>query len=407
MRDDEPAVLCPVRGAGRITVVCGGIVIAAAWAVTATGVASPYLAVTRVLAELLVAPAVALAWRFRRHRLAIAAVLIAAANYLLRDSVGGSGDVDLSRPLLGVMVPLNLGLLGLVADRPLRSVAMLIHLGLVTVQITALAYLQGAGLPASAFVTAPWIKLLEAPQATLLAILMAATFVLLAFALRRASFEASLLWVLVGWGLAIAGAGASERESLLLACAQLVLLVGLIEDTYRLAYHDELTGLPGRRALEEALRELTGEFAIAMVDIDHFKRFNDRHGHDVGDQALRMVADRLLIVSGGGRAYRYGGEEFAVLFPGRSPDQAHEHLERLRREIFTRRFAIRSPSRPRRKPEHPRAPKNPPRRITLTVSIGLAGSTPRRTRPGEVMKAADQALYRAKRAGRNRLSVAK
>ena len=83
-----------------------------------------------------------------------------------------------------------------------------------------------------------------------------------------------------------------------------------------MAYDDELTGLPARRALNEALTRLRGVYTVAMVDIDHFKRFNDEHGHDVGDQLLRMVGARVGEVRGGGRAFRYGGEEFAVLFPG-------------------------------------------------------------------------------------------
>ena len=67
-----------------------------------------------------------------------------------------------------------------------------------------------------------------------------------------------------------------------------------------MAYDDELTGLPARRALNEALARLRGTYTVAMVDIDHFKRFNDEHGHDVGDQILRMVGARLAGVGGGG-----------------------------------------------------------------------------------------------------------
>ncbi|MDP0971523.1 diguanylate cyclase, partial [Klebsiella pneumoniae] len=84
------------------------------------------------------------------------------------------------------------------------------------------------------------------------------------------------------------------------------------------AFRDELTGLPGRRALNERTQRLGRNYVLAITDVDHIKRFNDTHGHDVGDQVLRLVASKLSKVNGGGRAYRYGGEEFAVVFAGKS-----------------------------------------------------------------------------------------
>ena len=106
-------------------------------------------------------------------------------------------------------------------------------------------------------------------------------------------------------------------HSAFMAAAGAILFISLLEESHSLAFRDTLTGLPGRRALEERLRSLGGRYTIAMVDIDHFKNFNDQHGHDVGDQVLKLVAARLAEVGGGGRAYRYGGEEFSVLFRGR------------------------------------------------------------------------------------------
>src|SRR2546426_9194380 len=97
-----------------------------------------------------------------------------------------------------------------------------------------------------------------------------------------------------------------------------------------MAYEDTLTGLPARRALNEALLRLGGQYSVAMIDVDHFKRINDRHGHDVGDQVLKMIAAKLAQVSGGGKAYRYGGEEFAVIFPGRKAEECLADVEALR-----------------------------------------------------------------------------
>src|SRR5258708_12981696 len=82
-----------------------------------------------------------------------------------------------------------------------------------------------------------------------------------------------------------------------------------------------------------------------MLDVDHFKKFNDTYGHDSGDHALRMVASKLAHVSGGGRAYRYGGEEFAVVFPGKSLAEAAVAMDKLRRVIEHASFVARAKTR--------------------------------------------------------------
>jgi diguanylate cyclase (GGDEF)-like protein len=169
-----------------------------------------------------------------------------------------------------------------------------------------------------------------------------------------------------------------------------------------MAYRDELTGLPARRALNDALLRVGGTYTVAMVDVDHFKKFNDTHGHDVGDQVLRMVAGRLARVPGGGRAFRYGGEEFAVLFPGKTVEESAPHLETLRAAVASATFTKRGLDRPKRKPKSPRARGASARPLAVTVSIG-AGQARGSALPEQVVKAADKALYRAKEGGRNRV----
>jgi diguanylate cyclase (GGDEF)-like protein len=187
------------------------------------------------------------------------------------------------------------------------------------------------------------------------------------------------------------------------ANAGLVLVVAAVESAYVMAYHDELTGLPARRALNEALQRVDGTYTMAMVDVDHFKKFNDTHGHDVGDQVLRMVAERLGSVAGGGRAFRYGGEEFAVLFAGKSCGESIPHLETLRKAVAGATFTIRGKDRAKKKPES-RGRGGGAGKVTVTVSIGAAQARGAAL-PDDVVKAADRALYRAKEGGRNRVEV--
>jgi GGDEF domain-containing protein len=175
-----------------------------------------------------------------------------------------------------------------------------------------------------------------------------------------------------------------------------------------MAYKDDLTGLPARRALMRDLDGLGGMYTLAMVDVDHFKKFNDRYGHDVGDQVLRMVATQLARAPGGARAYRYGGEEFTLLFPGKAREDTLEHLDRARSRVADSTFTLRHWRRPRKRPVDPGGWKfsdaRKPRRLSVTVSVGVADSSGPSVEPEEVLKKADRALYRAKKAGRNRVS---
>jgi diguanylate cyclase (GGDEF)-like protein len=197
-----------------------------------------------------------------------------------------------------------------------------------------------------------------------------------------------------------------DSASLYFAAAGLILVLTPLESAFSLAFEDGLTGLPARRALEESLRHMGRTWAVAMVDIDHFKKLNDRHGHEVGDQVLRMVARELEKLGGGGRAFRYGGEEFTLLFSACSAEEAADHADELRRRIAERRFAVRSPLRPKKK-QQGRSPAGGDKHLRVKVSIGVAERSERLTTPEQVIKAADKALYRSKKAGRNRVTVGK
>jgi diguanylate cyclase (GGDEF)-like protein len=214
---------------------------------------------------------------------------------------------------------------------------------------------------------------------------------------------------LVAFFIACAFVGSFGSYAAFMSAAGIILLVAVLQESHRLAFRDELTGLPSRRALDERMRALGPDFAVAMVDVDHFKKFNDTHGHDVGDQVLRLVAARLAEVGGGGRAFRYGGEEFTVLFPEAGVSDALPHLDRIRQAIEDYRMAIRGEDRPRSEKKGSRrrgAREDAPRdqALSVTVSIGVAGPLRRGRAPAEVIKAADEALYRAKDGGRNRVS---
>ncbi len=214
-------------------------------------------------------------------------------------------------------------------------------------------------------------------------------------------------FVCMAWALP-RGAQHPIELALMSAAALTALSISLAHEGFHMAFRDELTGLPGRRALNERLQRMGRVYTLAMADVDHFKAFNDTHGHDVGDQVLRMVASQLRRVPGGGQAYRYGGEEFTLVFPGKTAAESLPHLETVRRAIEAYQMRLRD------KPARPKADQLGQRRrgvrggrnsrpLRVTVSIGLAERGDALRAPDAVIKAADQALYKAKDGGRNQV----
>jgi diguanylate cyclase (GGDEF)-like protein len=238
-------------------------------------------------------------------------------------------------------------------------------------------------------------------------LMFAATFGLLIARLVRRSNATGrgFLWALIASFLALNTLRGGPVPTIYFSTAGLILIMSVIEASYFMAYRDGLTGLPARRALNEDILRLSGQYTIAMVDVDRFKNLNDRYGHEVGDQVLRKVASRLESVGGGGKAYRYGGDEFALLFPGRDPDEVMSHLERVRVSIEDAKFALRGKDRPKERPESLDSNRKPPKKVSVTVSIGAAGRSDHRSAPSEVITFADRALYQAKEAGRNRVKM--
>lgn len=356
-----------------------------------------------------------LAWRFDRSRLVLALLVLALADRaLLHFAAGAARTTEVGRTVFNataLLLPLNLAAFSWLSERGLLTARGRWKLGLLLLQV--LATLAVASRPELAAVadaldyplveSAP-LRAIRLPQPALLAFGLAFVLVTTRFVRHPNALESGSVWALVAAFVAVTTGPGGLVSTLYLTTAGLILLISLIETSHGMAYGDELTALPGRRALNEALLKLGDRYAIAMVDIDHFKRFNDEHGHDVGDQLLRMVGSRLAQVGGGGKPFRYGGEEFAVIFPGKSVDDTIPHLEALRKTVASFAFTVRGRRRPREKPPAPRASAGR-RQAFVTISIGIAETDRRHSTPEQVIEAADAALYRAKRAGRNRLSA--
>ena len=358
---------------------------------------------------------VLLGWRFHRSRLLFALLLVTLADRtLLYFAVGH--DLARDRVVLqaiGVLLPLNLAALTLTAERGVLTPPGLARFALVLGQLALVAILdrEAAGATATLLHTRllpqwlfGWTSLADP---ALLAFFVAGGLVAAAQLMSPTQTGRSFGWALIPTflGLSTVRPGNPGFSTFYLATAALILIVAVAEASYHMAYQDSLTGLPARRALNEALLRLGGQYTVAMLDVDHFKRINDHHGHDVGDQVLKMIAAKLAQVGGGGKAYRYGGEEFAVIFAGRGAESCLPDLEGLRQTVDDTRFILRARFRSKKKKEKVLTDRGPGQRVPVTISIGVAEKNERHTKWDQVVKAADRALYRAKEGGRNQVQA--
>jgi diguanylate cyclase (GGDEF)-like protein len=371
-----------------------------------------------------------LAWRFHSSRIFFALLVLFLAQQAI--ALFGGGQVSpgttgwIAVQAAAVVVPLDFVLIALMRERGFTvpataPVGLLLFVQFVIVAVLCRAA-EGAPSPAAHVHHAA--TTVSLPGYALLMFAAAGTFLLARFLFTRKPVDSALLWSLAAFFLSLRFTGTTRVSTMYSVTAACVLAASIIENSYLLAYHDELTTLPSRRAFNDALLRLQAPYSIAVVDIDHFKRFNDTYGHDTGDQVLRLVAASLARVSGGGQAYRCGGEEFNILFAGKTTAQVVEHLEHLRATIESSEFRMRSgdrrqiPRGPDRRNQRTRGrarkadairqlarESNPPS-LRVTISIGVATSAKQESDPERVLQAADKALYRAKANGRNRVETA-
>ena len=223
---------------------------------------------------------------------------------------------------------------------------------------------------------------------------------------KRTSTETALLaaWLTgnaIFYDFSISGISTTLFTALLLA-----MFISLIQSAYDLAFVDALTLLPGRRALDEKMGTLSKQYSIAMIDVDHFKKFNDTYGHAIGDQVLRLVASKVRKVGCGGLAYRYGGEEFAILFPKKKTVTVESSLNKLRESISGYHMTLRNKDRTPNKKLGEKlrgAIASRQKNVNITVSIGVAEKLESHHSAEDVIKDADEALYKAKNTGRNKV----
>jgi diguanylate cyclase (GGDEF)-like protein len=419
------------RGTLKSLLVPGGVLLLAAAVFIGLALPSASSSAIDFYSYAAFAAGILLSLRFRSSRVLITLISLVlsqvALNFFLRGTGHAPGPGRIALEAISILLPLNILIMSFAGERGLSVPALTPKLLLIFAESVLVAILCRPGQTSSPAVlhlgfsphkTISWTAV--PPAGTIVCLVVFCILILRALTLRK-PLENGILWSLASAFLALSSGGAGPHAKAYFATAGLILVSSIIENSYVLAYHDELTSLPGRRAFNEALLRLEKPFAIAVVDIDHFKKFNDTHGHETGDEVLRMVASRLARVEGGGQAFRVGGEEFSILFPNLRMEDTVPHLEQLRSQVEASRFRVRGGL------DRRRVPRGSDRRtngnskgtrirqlateersieLSVTVSIGVAEPTSHTTEVEDVIRAADKALYRAKQAGRNRVEIA-
>ena len=353
-------------------------------------------------------------FHFRRGRMVLAFLLLALFYFIFRTFLFAgltTAESSLWYRASVLVLPANLLLLSIMREKGILSSAGRLRLAVLAGELFAVWFSiryryaqiwEGLTEPLLYVPHTTWLTL---PQGGVILLAASAAVSGIKVVVRNSPIDGGLfggsiaLFVVLNW------MWVPHVALVFCSAAALILIASLLHDSHNMAFRDELTGLPSRRALKEELLGMGRRYALAMVDVDHFKRFNDTYGHDVGDQVLKMVAAKMERVAGGGRAYRYGGEEFIVIFANKGERDVLPHLEELRRTIAEYRMVLRDEPRPKDDEvgKNRRSNRQGERTVGVTVSIGVAASSEGSSGAEDVIKAADQCLYRAKGKGRNQI----
>ncbi len=351
----------------------------------------------------------ALAWRFRRSRVAAVLLGLFMMDLLLRPSSSafqpGEGSIwDAS----GVLFLFFMPVVAAMRDRGVSS-----HRGVIQVAIV-LAGLAGGLLfwavrPELLAWTwrgfLPWdLSVVGVSDAALVVGLFAVLLTGGLAIVRRHRLDKGFFFIAVMLLLALRGGSDSVESTIYLTMAALMLIVNVMEKLYAFSALDDVTGLPTRRALRREVKDAGSSYALAFVGVDHYNDLYDRYGPDTSDRVIKRVAMHLGKTSVTGRVFRYGNQEFAVLYSGRGRDEVLGDLEMLRADVEDFRFALRPKAHANGKSA---ATNYPAVRWSLTVSVGVAERGEKKglsASYGAIARAARGALHRGQKAGGNIVS---
>jgi diguanylate cyclase (GGDEF)-like protein len=350
-------------------------------------------------------------WYFASSRMILSLLVLALADRAM--VLFPSTDAEqaaLSQTIVAItafLVPLNLLAFSIFKEDSLTTLRGLTRILFVLVQPFLLFWLC---LPdqhdlASSFtreyVPSLYTEWTPIPQPALFALATALLLHFIRFALRRDPLEGGAIWALVAIFVAYHTSRYGWQPTNFFMAGGLILFVTLFQSFYQQTYRDELTGIPGRLAYEEAVGQLGNRFSVAVISIDQLTQYANIHGKSVSQQILKLVAPRVHAACSGGQIFRTTGEELTVLFPGKSTTEAMSTLETVRKTIGTINLILRGRDRVWQKERVTQKTGSRDRALPITLSIGVAEKVSDSATLTLVIKSAYRALYEAKGAGGN------
>jgi diguanylate cyclase (GGDEF)-like protein len=349
-------------------------------------------------------------WYFSSSRMILSLlVLTLAAQAPVLFPATGADQAAINQTLVAVtafLVPLNLLGFSIIKENSLSTLHGVTPVILVLVQPLLLWFcLAGQHDLASAFtweyVPSQYTDWTPIPQAALFAFAIALLLHFIRFVLHRDPLEGGAIWALLAVFTAYHTSHYGWQSTNFFMTAGLILFVTLLQSFYQRTYRDELTGIPGPLAYDEAIGQLGKRFSVAVVSIDQLTRYANTHGKSVSEQILKLVAPRIQAACSGGQIFRTTGEELTLLFSGKSTTESLHSLETIRKTVEAISLYLRGSDRVWESHRGIKKAGSQDRELPITLSIGVGEKLNDGATLSLVIKSAYHALYEAKGTGGN------
>jgi diguanylate cyclase (GGDEF)-like protein len=309
---------------------------------------------------------------------------------------------------LALLLPLNLMALSIMKEEAMSTWRGALRLAVVVIQPILVLWLAQPGQawiahslqqPLLPILNTSWTEL---PQPALVAFSGAVLLIGIRFALNRKPFDSGIFWTVIASFVAVQGFHHGWMPTNFFSAAGFILFVTLLQASHQEIYRDELTGVPGKLAYDQAVAGLGKKYVVAVVGIDQLKQYANQRGRPVSEQVLCLVARQILAATGAGRVFRLAGEEFIVLYPRKAVTDTLVDLGAIRKSVEVTALYLRGRDRvwERGAAASLKATDEP---LPVTVSIGVAETGIDKSTIELVTKAAYRALYEAKGEGGNRV----
>ncbi len=350
-------------------------------------------------------------WYFASSRMILSLVVLALADQalVLLSNIGGDQE-SVRRTIVAItafLVPLNLLAFSILKEDSLSTFRGVTRVVLVLIQPFLLLWLclPDQHVLASSFtkeyIPSRYVEWTPIPQPALCAFAIALLLHVIRFTLHRDPLEGGAIWALCAIFVAYHTSRYGWQPTNFFMTAGLILFVTLLQSFYQRTYRDELTGIPGRLAYDEAIGQLGKRYSVAVIGIDQLTQYANIHGKSVSEQILKLTAPRIQASCVEGQIFRTTGEEFTVLFPGKSVTETMGALDIVRKSVETNALFLRGRDRVWEKRRGAKEAGSRDRALPITLSIGVGEQLDDSATLSLVIKSAYRGLYEAKGLGGN------